>query len=669
MGERTNITDTNRLTETCDTRFEFDIASVNFCPDISSLPLSSNIEISNESITDSPVQLNVPGPGLEPQRPLALSEFIDIFYKNDSLGSCTNIKYSLIDISNASRQLLLPTLCGSKESTDVMNNTSLWHEITLRSFGRSPWWQSVELSSAMAKAISELVCRQNSFCQCLGNVYRNKQGSMLDVLVDQNDSPGDKERIPSYKDLVEYYDAWCSVLSIAKSLGYLPERPKNLASTRDVISSTDFKQQCCENTKLFSNNSIDLQSILCENIKEIMKAHDDNGGSTQFDCRLDDVSLCNSFLVKNDEYEYTGKFCYDDHSRKYLSGLKHLIEFGLLDWCGCLANNDVDSGGSAELNDDRNKFKILSEMVAGSDDGSCPDFNYAEFPNDNHRDEMNRNLIEDNKIGFLLKLASLKFSSDCSFNNLLSMDSYTNTCDENYDYSQTLHKFFSSHTTDTRNLLNNCNYYDPCKRLKIKKNIMKSNKDLKMSVVRLCGCSLNKDELLQTVSDYIVRDSANKYSGLNNIINAKININFCRQNNGIESVVMYDANIKIDLGVYVSLASMCKDKDSVTKVLKYVFNNPNNNVLASISESFLVDLQTDYPGCYPCGFRQTQVSELGRKIYSNVLNPVTGGGTNVQNAFAPQNRIGSISAQSAFINCFRSAGVMTHDGKRDNCGC
>ena len=121
------------------------------------------------------------------------------------------------------------------------------------------------------------------------------------------------------------------------------------------------------------------------------------------------------------------------------------------------------------------------------------------------------------------------------------------------------HKFFSSHTTDTRNLLNNCNYYDPCKRLKIKKNIMKSNKDLKMSVVRLCGCSLNKDELLQTVSDYIVRDSANKYSGLNNIINAKININFCRQNNGIESVVMYDANIKIDLGVYVSLASMCKD--------------------------------------------------------------------------------------------------------------
>ena len=399
MGERTNITDTNRLTETCDTRFEFDIASVNFCPDVSSSPLSSNIEISNESITDSPVQLNVPGPGLEPQRPLALSEFIDIFYKNDSLGSCTNIKYSLIDISNASRQLLLPTLCGSKESTDVMNNTSLWHEITLRSFGRSPWWQSVELSSAMAKAISELVCRQNSFCERMGNVYRKNSNMRADLI---GDSEIDKKNIPSYIDLVEYYDAWCSVLSIAKSLGYLPERPKNLVSTRDVISSSDFKQQCCENTKLFSNNSIDLQSILCENIKEIMKADTDNSKpplvSANGDdvtsephennkCNLDNVLLCNSFLVKTDGGKYIGKFCYDDDNCKYLSGLKHLIEFGLLDWCGCLASDDVvdyELDGSTERYNDNSDFTRLTSLINDSD-GSCPDFNYPEFSDENFK--------------------------------------------------------------------------------------------------------------------------------------------------------------------------------------------------------------------------------------------------------------------------------------------
>ena len=115
--------------------------------------------------------------------------------------------------------------------------------------------------------------------------------------------------------------------------------------------------------------------------------------------------------------------------------------------------------------------------------------------------------------------------------------------------------------------------------------------------------------------------------GINKIINAKFNINYCKEGNGIENVVMYDVNINIDLGIYVTLASTCKDKESVDKVLKYLFNNPNDDILGSVAESLLVELQSSHPSCYPSGFSKTFVSEYGVQIYENVLASGVGGGS------------------------------------------
>ena len=433
-------------------------------------------------------------------------------------------------------------------------------------------------------------------------------------------------------------------------MGYLPVMPKNTVSLKNVCNQ--HPDQCCTTRNLFNKSTVDLQQLLCENIK-VLRNNDELTSV---------IPLCKSSGATS---YYTGKLnCDGVENKSIVNGLLELIKFGLLDWCGCLADHDTSSGKDEHSKDASDFANLIQNYTSDSSCDANVDY-YNDFSNDLHIVSNEKEKESDNKMGFLLKLASLKFCGDDTFNNLLKMDRYTNSKDgASYDYSQTLATYFGNKSVDERNLFNSCRYYDPCKRMKIKKNILKANDDLKSSVIRLCGCSLNKEELLQTISDYIVRDSENKFSGLNNIINAKININFCRQNNGIESVVMYDANIRIDLGVYISLASICKDKDSVTKVLKYIFNNPNNTVLSSISESLLVDLQTDYPGCYPCGFQKTTVSALGREVYKNVLNKevkasTTEGGDDNKIA----SHLTSVSSHNAFLNCFKSGRVILNNGK------
>jgi hypothetical protein len=216
-----------------------------------------------------------------------------------------------------------------------------------------------------------------------------------------------------------------------------------------------------------------------------------------------------------------------------------------------------------------------------------------------------------------------------------------NTDGSSYDYSQTLCEYFK-HVCDNKQLVNNSRYYNPCKRMNVKKNIIKSNKELKHSILRLCSCSLTKDELLTTLSDYIIRDVNSSGSGVNNVVNAKFNINYCREGNGIENVVMYDANVNIDLGVYVSLASTCKDRESVERVLKYVFNNPNDDVLGTVAESLLVQLKSSHPNCYPDDLDQTRVSEYGVKLYNKVLGHTTTSSLN-----------NTLLTSNKFIECFK----------------
>jgi hypothetical protein len=250
----------------------------------------------------------------------------------------------------------------------------------------------------------------------------------------------------------------------------------------------------------------------------------------------------------------------------------------------------------------------------------------------------------------------MKFSSNDQFKKLLSINTFKNVDDTCYDYSQTLTEYFNPVSDDTNKLVNNCKYYNPCKRMNVKKNIIKSSKNLKQAILRMCGCALTKDELLTTLSDYIIRDMDAPGGGINNIVNAKFNINYCKQGNGIENVVMYDANVNIDLGVYVALASSCKDKESVEKVLKYVFNNPKDDILACVAESLLVELQSSHPSCYPAGFNQTQITEYGAQVYENVLASGVDGVDPVDGATKANtpNLNKTLLTSNKFMDCFKT---------------
>ena len=195
-----NQADTNTLAEACDNKFEFDVASVSFAPDISHLPLSTDLEFEKESTPEEPVQLRIPSPGQSPDRPLALSEFIDLFYKNNILGNCDEITYPLIDITNSTKQLLIPALCNKESLDDIVKaqGGDVWCDITLKSFGRSPWWQTLELSTSMASAIAELNCRHNVFCKKVSNIMRT---SIYDVHGALHQKDAIRMSLPDYHEL------------------------------------------------------------------------------------------------------------------------------------------------------------------------------------------------------------------------------------------------------------------------------------------------------------------------------------------------------------------------------------------------------------------------------------------------------------------------------------
>ena len=275
-----NITDTNTVTESCDNKFEFDIASVSFAPDISESPLSNNIDYLEDSTDKEPIQLNIQTPGYSKTRPLSLSEFIDIFYKKSKIGYCGDICYSLIDITNSTKSLLIPALCDVDNLTDIVKkeNGKVWCDITLKSFGRSPWWQTVELSTAMASAIAELNCVHRSFCKKISSIMRLKTtngNELRNILPDWDDvkpmSPGmtPENKIPNLKDLIVYLDAWCGVLSIARQLGYLPKPPKNKLPLSSVCYNHNYGDRCCNRKDLFKEELWDLVPEFCENIKNI----------------------------------------------------------------------------------------------------------------------------------------------------------------------------------------------------------------------------------------------------------------------------------------------------------------------------------------------------------------------------------------------------------------
>lgn len=705
-----NTTDTNTLAETCDNKFEFDVASVSFAPDVSHLPLNQNIEFSKDTTDKEPVQLTIPRPGLLPERPLSLSEFIDIFYKSDKIGNCSQICYPLIDITSSTKKLLIPALCDKKSLESILKdqNGDVWCDITLKSFGRSPWWQSVELSTAMATAISELNCRHNVFCKKISNILRRgeKNGDMNEnkfrtKLPDYNDlfrdGDDDTNRIPNLSDLVIYLDAWCGVLSVARQLGYLPKPPKNKVPLTSVCYDTNWETKCCDRTPLFKDEVWDLVPELCENIKNIKELEDSgikcnkytflhwndnapNGGNcqggftTKINCNESDLKTMTTRKFKDEitnddgeaveenadmvdepnEMEGGGengemgggveggenvviknfKMVMEDvedegtqrlqnpTGHKHVSGLLKLIQMGLLDWNGCLAGRDDESGEDKdedEIEEDLKNWKSWFIDLQGEE--TCNyDYDSSHIVPPDRSDDAKPNRLSTMSIAFLLKLATMKFASNDDFKNMLCINNFKNEDNSCYDYSQTLKEYFNPINEDNNKLINNCKYYNPCKRMNIKKNIIKSNSNLKHSLLRLCGgCALTKDELLTTISDYIVRDMNAPGGGVNSIVNAKFNINYCKQDNGIENVVMYDANILIDLGIYVALAAVCKDKNSVEKVIKYVFSNPSNDILGTIADTLLVELQTTYPSCYPAGFSRTQITEYGAKIYENVL--------------------------------------------------
>ena len=704
-----NTADTNTLAEACDNKFEFDIASVSFAPDISHLPLSNDLEFDKETTTEEPVQLKIPSPGECPDRPLALSEFIDLFYKNNQLGSCEEITYPLIDITNSTKQLLIPALCNKESLDDIVTaqGGDVWCDITLKSFGRSPWWQTLELSTSMASAIAELNCRHNIFCKKMSNIMRtsvydchnnlHSTDAMRQTLPNYHDIDRCKEQsgignertgqIPSLCDLEQYLEAWCGVLRIARALGYYPKPPKNLVPLTNVCWENNLLNKCCEPLNLFKNEIWDIVPELCENIKNIRDLSkinidtykytflhyrngkneptcpdDTRGFTNKLNCCEEDHSTmaidtqgnCESWNCDGDMHDCGSRYA-NPTGYRHVSGFLKLIQMGLFDWSGCLAGRDCEPDWSnqneveKEVKDDMQDWqKWFVDLKA---EGDCAyDYDSSHMiPNNPVGDRHQGNL----KVAFLLKLATMKFSSSDSFKTMLNMENFViSDSSANYDYSNTLMRYFNTVSKNT-DIVNNCDYYNPCKRMTIKKNIIKSNKGLKRSLIRLCGCSLTKDELLTTISDFIIRDMNRPDGGVNNIINAKMNINYCKKGNGIENVVMYDANISIDIGVYASLASICKDKESVDRVLKYVFNNPNNDVLSTVAESLLVELQTLYPACYPSGFNKTQVSEYGMEIYSNVLagasNPYGVGEGNRSNPSLST----SLLSYNKFMDCFK----------------
>ena len=686
MTNLSSVTDTNTLTETCDNKFEFDIASVSFAPDISYQPLSSNIEYSEESTDREPTQLTIQTPGYSKTRPLSLSEFIDIFYKGETIGYCNNICYSLIDITNSTKSLLIPALCDTDNLSDIVKkeNGKVWCDITLKSFGRSPWWQTVELSTAMAGAIAELNCRHASFCKKISSIMRIQTPNgfeLRSILPDWDDikptssSMSPENKIPNLDDLVMYLDAWCGVLSIARQLGYLPKPPKNKVSLSSVCYNHNFLASCCNRNDLFKEELWDLVPEFCENIKNIKKLEkaginscnytflhwndsaengdnttesDDGGFTTLINCGEGDLDTKVSRIEFNDMIA-------NPTGNQHVSGLLKLIQMGLLDWSGCLAGRDEEHCSSEEssmINEDLSDWrKWFVDLQGGEETSSCGyDYDSSQIISPNPEPPKRKNPMG---IAFLLKLSTLKLCSNEEFKNMMCISNFKNKDNTCYDYSQTLSEYFNPVSDDKNKIINNCKYYNPCKRMNIKKNIIKSNNNLKHSLLRLCGCALTKDELLTTISEYIVRDMESP-GGINNIVNAKFNINYCKQGNGIENIVMYDSNVNIDLGVYVALASSCKDKDSVDKVLKYVFNNPNNDILGSVAESLLYELQTSYPSCYPAGFNKTQITEYGAQVYENVL---AGTGTNTYNTKEGRNAPNlskKLLTSNKFIDCFKT---------------
>ena len=715
MTHSGNITDTNTITETCDNKFEFDVASVSFAPDVSHLPLSENVEYANDSTDKEPIQLKIESPGYCPERPLSLSEFIDIFYKSNKIGQCSDICYPLIDITNSTKRLLIPALCDINKLNELVKeqNGNVWGDITLKSFGRSPWWQSIELSTSMAGAIAELNCRHNVFCKKIATIMRkglwdsagNSNGNaMRDKLPDWDDVDGSvvgsglTNKIPSLADLIQYLDAWCGVLSVARQLGYIPKSPKNKVPLSTVCHPITYESNCCNRECLFKDELCDLVPELCENIKNIKaldkledfscnkytflhwnddapnavregpyKADDDGGFTTRINCGEAPCDGGPKSTRKTATYE--DRFA-NPTGYEHVSGLLKLIEMGLLDWNGCLAGRDDENSDSEkEIKDDLASWKKWFVELQGEE--TCG-YDY----DSSHIIPTDRNIVCEKRkntmgISFLLKLSTLRFASNTQFKNILCVNKLKNTDDSCYDYSQTLNEYFNPISDDKNKLVNNCKFYSPCKRMNIKKNIIKSNKNLKHSILRLCGCSLTKDELLTTISDYIVRDMNAPGGGINKVINAKFNMNFCREGNGIENVVMYDINVNVDLGIYITLASACKDKDSVDKVLKYVFNNPNNDILGSVAEKLLVELQTSYPSCYPAGFNQTQITEYGAQIYENVLSSGHAGlpnndATNGRNA--PNM---TMLSSNKFYDCFKTKPLCLakskETGKQKDC--
>ena len=703
MGHSGNITDTNTVAETCDNKFEFDVATVSFAPDISHLPLSENIDYSSDSTDKEPIQLKVKTPGNCNSRPLFLAEFIDIFYKNNKIGNCSDICYSLIDITNSTKRLLIPVLCDSEKLSELVkeNNGEIWCDITLKSFGRSPWWQSVELSTAMATAIAELNCRHNIFCKKIGNIMRmgTEDGNEFRCSLPNWDDvdrgvlgTGDSNKIPNLGDLVEYYDAWCGVLVVARHLGYIPKCPKNKVKITNICHPVPYENQCCNKQNLFKSELWDLVPELCENIKNIKslekegidcnkytflywnqdapnekESDSDNGGfTTRINCGDGDLeTMVTSNGPSNNESRVANPIGYSE-----VSSLLKIIQMGLLDWDGCLAaRDDENPNKEEEIKEDLENWKkwfvdLQGEEICGYDFDSS-----HIVPKNPIADPKRKNTMS---IAFLLKLATMKFASNDEFKQLLCPNNFKNSDETCYDYSQTLSEYFNPISNDKSKLVNNCKYYNPCKRMTVKKNIIKSNKNLKHSILRLCGCSLTKDELLTTISDYIIRDMDSPGSVISKIINAKFNINYCREGNGIENVVMYDININIDLGIYVTLASTCKDKESIEKVIKYLFNNPNDDILASVAESLLVELQSSHPSCYPSGFSQTQVSEYGVQIYENVLASGVGGGSGFQWSKSGRNAPNlskTLLTSNKFIECFKTkqSCLSKHKNRQSEC--
>lgn len=877
MAYSVNTTDTNLADGTaCDNKFEFDVATVTFAPDISSSPLSNNVEFSKDSTEKEPIQLKIQTPGYCPERPLSLSEFIDVFYKSNNIGQCSNICYPLIDVTNSTKRLLIPALCNAEKLNEIISqqNGDVWCDITLKSFGRSPWWQTIEYSTAMASAIAELKCQQIEFCEKVSHI-----NWLTNVTCLASTGHVEDGSLPSLNDLVNYLEAWCGVLSIARQLGYVPKCPKNKVSLKNVCHPKSNENKCCNRDALFKDELWDIVPELCENIrniqelgttccldnltfihwdsnsehctdpegvfpnrccveldkgrlaflesedavagnyqsvpslaenpekprldylsttanklvvevgeikkeanarvtelehwlveaekttvsdgykaalaylitrhKEVVAVADvflfdifpgNNDGAlrvkiTELTAKLDDIednaaaveaavatavadvakaeknlekkekdsaeatgpvakaaaeeAVANAVVVLknkreilaakrqaieeennevkkdlrvinrntltlNTQYEavftkvaeadaeeqrlrqpgvnfalwldpnssmkdstgsYTTKInCEElpcvtgDHINitgyKHVSGLLKLIQLGVVDWDEIV---DADHGcGNAQLEAGGRKMPAHTEEERENMVEHCVNAEWFECIEQSKKN---------NDIKFLLKLSTMKFGSNDQFKELLCVNSFKNSDDSSYNYSQTLSEFFKPQCENNNRIVNNSKYYNPCKRMNVKKNIIKSNNELKKSLLRLCGCSLTKDELLTTISDYIVRDSGSCQT--NNIVNAKFNINYCRENNGIENVVMYDANVNIDLGIYVSLASCCKDKESVEKVLKYIFNTPNDDVLGKVAESLLVELRSSHPDCYE---NKNSVTKYGRLVYKNVLN-------------------------------------------------